>query len=120
MRQTKTPEGQSLVRELGSAVINFPLFIIEMVTSLLVLVISDIYIATLAIAGGTVGLATGEWEIGLATFFVLYSVSRVVNTVANAIGSAGQNVAMGINHGFVQHGNAIRIVAEHVTPEEGG
>lgn len=110
-RQTQAPEAQSLAHEVIDAMINFPMFLFEYTIGLIVMIISDVYIATLALAGGAVGLASNDWKIGLATFFVVYSFSRVVNTVANAVGTTGQNIGMAVNNGLVQHGHAVRLAA---------
>lgn len=114
MRETQAPQGESIATEAGKALVNLPLFLIELITSLAVCAISEIYVATFALTGVAVGIAS-DWKIGLAAFFVLYSVSRVINSVANAIGSAGQNVAITLGQGLVQHGYAIREAA-HPTP----
>lgn len=101
-RQTQFPEDKSLAHETLDAVINAPMFMGEYIVSLAATVISDIYLFTVFLAALTVGYAT-RWEIGLATFFVLYTLLRLVGNIANAIGVAGQSVAGATANGMAQH-----------------
>lgn len=122
MRQTKAPEGESIMEELGRAVVNFPLFLIEMVASLVAVTLSDTLVASFALTGAAVGFAAGSWIVGLAVFLTIYSVSRVVGLIANAVGSVGQSTVIGMNligQGLVQHGHAVRdAVNPYPTPDE--
>lgn len=120
MRQTKVPEGEkSIAAEAIDALVAAPLFAVELVVSILVCVISEIYVATFALTGVAVGFATESIPVGIASFMILYSLSRVLGTLANAVGASGQMVGGAIAQGLVQHGHAVRLATSpYPTPDE--
>jgi hypothetical protein len=69
-----------------AALKGLPKYIFEYTVGLLIAVVTDFHITTLALAGAFVGLARGSVLDGVATFFVIYSLLRIVGNLAEAVG----------------------------------
>lgn len=90
---TPTPEQPSLGENFVQTVVNFPKYAIEWVVGLIIAILSDLHITTLAVAGAFIGLVANSPEVGLAGFFVLYSLSRVVAFIGQGVAEAGIRVS---------------------------
>lgn len=81
----------NLIKAIGGLFTYVPSYIVSLLTA----VLSDVYLTTFALAGVAAGLAS-TWAVGVATFFVIYSVARVWGNHTNAIVQAGREVSGGI------------------------
>ena len=74
------------MQELKATVPKFPLYIINFIASLTAAILSDIVVTTISITAAVVGLTASSVLIGFSTFFVLYTVARLVSHIADTIG----------------------------------
>jgi hypothetical protein len=81
--------GEELIR----ALVGFPKFAIGWVVGLIVAIITDLHIATLAVTGILAGFVFHSALVGVFAFFVAYSASRIVSYIANAIGMGTNRLA---------------------------
>lgn len=86
----------SPLRQLFQAIIGFPAYLFGWTIGLLVAVLTDLHITTLAISGVLVGFARESVIDGFAAFFILYVLSRIFSNVADAIGVGLNNNARAI------------------------
>ena len=77
---------------LAKTVERFPLYIYEFVIQTLIAMMSDFTVTTLLLGSLALWLATNLWW-AIATFFLLFTIARTVNSIANAIGVTGQHLA---------------------------
>jgi len=91
-----------MMNKLGTTIVGFPKYIFEWTVGLIIAILSDLHITTLVVTGVAVGFAASSVLIGVATFFVAYSISRIV-----------AHIAEGFVHGFVQHGKAMQDVISY-------
>lgn len=82
MNEQQPGIGEALVR----AFVEFLPYALTYTVGLIVAILTDLHITTLAITGVLLGAYEGSILFGLAAFFVLYSISRVVGNVAESIG----------------------------------
>jgi hypothetical protein len=87
------PEQQSAWENLVRSVVGFPKYIVEWTVGLIVAILTDLHITTLAITAALGGVYYHNALLGLLLFFVLYSASRVAGVIANSIGFGLQGVA---------------------------
>lgn len=73
--------------------VNAPEYLFGWTWGLILTVLSDTTITTLAVTGALVGLLLDSILIGFVAFFVLYSLARLTIALANAIGSGLTNIA---------------------------
>jgi hypothetical protein len=78
MSQEEIPLGESLIR----AFVGFPKYIIQWIGGLIVAILTDLHITTLAVTAVAVGFAS-SLSVGIATFFVIYSLSRIIAIIAD-------------------------------------
>src|ERR1035437_7383677 len=71
---------------------ELPRYAFELLITLLTTILSDPIVTSWTIGCVCVALVTNTL-IALAVFFLLYTVIRTINTVANAIGITGQRLA---------------------------
>jgi len=88
MEPTQPSAWEHLVRSL----IGFPKYILEWTLGLIVAVLTDLHITTLAVTGAISGLYFGDVTLGFLLFFFLYTASRVASMVANSIGIGSQEI----------------------------
>lgn len=69
-----------------AAIKGLPKYAFEYTVGLLIAIVTDFIITTLALAGVSVGFATGSALDGVATFFIIYSVLRIIGNLAEAVG----------------------------------
>lgn len=91
MAPTLTP-----FKELINALLSFPAYFVGWTVGLLVAILTDLHVTTLAIAGVAIGVATSSFSTGIAAFFVLYVLSRIVANLADAVGHGLNNNARAI------------------------
>lgn len=97
----------NFIRAVGGLFTYLPSYVVSLLTA----VLSDVYMTTFAITGVAIGLAS-NWAVGLAAFFVIYSVARVWGNHTNAVALAGREVSGGVQAGAVQLGYAIQQAAQ--------
>jgi hypothetical protein len=85
-------------KELWDSLVYFPGYLIGWTVGLIVAILTDLHVTTLAIAGVAVGIATDSISNGFAAFFVLYVFSRVISNLADAIGYGLNNNARAITN----------------------
>lgn len=83
-------------KELWNSLVYFPGYFIGWTIGLIVAILTDLHVTTLAVAGLTVGIATDSVSNGFAAFFLLYVFSRVVANLADAVGHGLNNNARAI------------------------
>lgn len=83
----------------AAALKGLPKYVFEYTIGLLIAIVTDFHITTLALAGVAVGFARESVLDGVATFFVIYSVLRIVGNLAEAIGLSLRYIAN--THGSV-------------------
>jgi hypothetical protein len=93
MNEQQPGIGEAFVR----ACVQFPAYALTYTVGLVVAILTDLHITTLAIAGALLGVYQGSILFGLVAFFILYSISRVVGNVAESIG-----------YGLRYHANAVQ------------
>ena len=88
---TETPG--TIAKDLWQAIKHFPAYILGWTVGLIIAVLVDIHITTLAITGVLIGFAVDSALWGGISFLLLYILSRIVGNLANAIGNGLSNVA---------------------------
>lgn len=83
----------SVWENLVRTIIGFPKYLLEWTIGLVIAVLSDLHITTLALTGIVSGLALSSVLWGVVVFFGLYSLSRVVALLSNAVGFGFQGLA---------------------------
>lgn len=81
--------GEAFVR----ACVGFLPYALTYTVGLVVAILTDLHITTLAITAVLAGFYTGSILFGVLAFFLLYSASRVVGNIAEAIGFGLRNHA---------------------------
>lgn len=81
MSEEAPSTGEVFVRTL----VRFPKYIVEWTVGLIIAILSDLHITTLAVTGVAVGFAASSVLIGVAAFFVFYTLSRISSNVADGI-----------------------------------
>lgn len=84
---------QSATEQLVGTIIAFPKYAFGWVVGLVIAVLSDLHITTLAITGVLGGFVFGSALIGVFLFFVAYTISRVLSNIADGSVYAGNQVA---------------------------
>jgi len=80
-------ESRPTISEASAAALKgLPKYVFEYTIGLLIAIVSDFHITTLALAGTAVGFARGSVLDGVATFFVIYSALRIVGNLSEAVG----------------------------------
>jgi hypothetical protein len=82
MNEQQPGIGEALVR----ACVGFLPYALTYTVGLIVAILTDLHITTLAITGALLGVYTGSILFGVLAFFVLYTASRIMGNVAEAIG----------------------------------
>lgn len=102
-------EAKSEAHDLGHKVFDtlwgLAPFLIRYVVLMFVAVFTDPIIFSMFVGAVAVGFATNAL-VGVATFFILYTVARVVGNVADSIGFAGHSMT----NAAIQHVNGIGMV----------
>jgi hypothetical protein len=88
---------RSLKDDLAQALVDAPGHLIRYVGGLIVLLLGDYVIITLAIFAVLLGFAVGSWLIGAAAFYGGFFLMRLVGNIADAIGYLGSGVAGGLH-----------------------
>jgi predicted MFS family arabinose efflux permease len=90
------------------ALVQFPKYLVEWTVGLLIAILTDLHITTLAVTGVAVGFAASSVLIGVATFFVVYTLSRILSNVADGIAFGSRSIAASIQQhaSVVQQGQA--------------
>jgi fucose 4-O-acetylase-like acetyltransferase len=83
-------------REFLDALLQFPAYFVGWTVGLIVAILTDLHVTTLAVAGVATGVAAESLTIGVAAFFVLYVISRIVANLADAVGHGLNNNARAI------------------------
>jgi small-conductance mechanosensitive channel len=89
MSEEKSGAAEALVR----ALVRFPKYILEWTVGLIVAILSDLHITTLTVTGVAVGFAASSVLVGVAAFFVVYTLSRIISNVADGVVFGTRNVA---------------------------
>lgn len=84
---------QNVLKDFIKAAKGLPAYAVVWVFGLIALIFSDVTVTTLALVGVFVGLALGDVFWGFATFFIAYSVARLVANLSQAIGFGLRGVA---------------------------
>ncbi len=79
--------------DLVRSIVGLPKYVLGWTGGLVIAILSDLHMTTLAVTGVVAGFALDSWLWGVVAFFALYSLSRVVSTLANAIGFGAQGIA---------------------------
>lgn len=82
----------SVTQDFIHALFGAPRYLYGWFVGLLTVILSDFSVTALAVAGLSVGFATHSILIGIATFFVLYALARVVFSVASSIGQVADQL----------------------------
>lgn len=72
-------------------------YLVDYFFGLLAAIVSDVLTTAALIAAVFLGLAFANWWLAGAFFFTLYALFRVGISLANAIGSVGQNVGQALS-----------------------
>lgn len=107
----------SIAEELVQSVIGFPKFAIEWVIGLIIAILTDLHIASLAVTGLVAGFVFHSVLTGVFVFFLAYSISRIVSYVANAIGTGLGRLADATYKGAVYQPQPPIITVEEAPPE---
>jgi hypothetical protein len=95
----------------AAALKGLPKYVFEYTIGLLIAVVTDFHITTLALAGTFVGLARGSVLDGVATFFIIYSLLRIVGNLAEAVG-------INLRYFANTHGNVVSGLASTLDRQE--
>lgn len=79
--------------DLVRTIVGFPKYIWGWTLGLIVAILSDLHITTLAVTGVFAGIYGESVILGILVFFVTYSISRVLALTSNAVSYAGQSIA---------------------------
>lgn len=80
---------ENLVR----SIVGFPKYALEYTIGLIIAILTDLHITTLAITAVIGGFVFGSVLGAIFLFFIVYTLSRVASNTANAVGSAGNQIA---------------------------
>jgi hypothetical protein len=75
------------------AVVGFPKYILEWVIGLVVAILTDLHITTLAVTAILAGFYFSNPLLGVLIFFAIYSISRVASLTSNAVGFGAREIA---------------------------
>ena len=87
----------TLRQTLTRVIVGFPKYILEWSLGLLIVVLSDLHITTLAVTGLFIGLAASSVLVGIAAFLVAYTVSRIVYDLAEGFVVGTGQISRAIN-----------------------
>jgi hypothetical protein len=88
---------RSMKDDLAQALVDAPGHLIRYVGGLIVLLLGDYVIITLAIFSVLLGFAVGSALIGATAFYAGFFLLRLVGNIADAIGYLGQGVGSGLH-----------------------
>lgn len=92
-----------MIKQVGEVLKAFPKYILGWVVGLIAAILSDLHITTLAVSGIAVGIASHSIAIGVAAFFVLYSVSRIASYVSDSIGFGTRAISISLSSAADQY-----------------
>lgn len=70
--------------QLADALVHFPAYVISWTIGLLIIILSDVTVTTVALLGVFVGFATDDVFWGLSAFTIAYVALRAVGILADA------------------------------------
>lgn len=114
------PEQPSLWEDLVRAIVGFPKYIFGWTVGLVIAVLTDLHITALAVTAALAGVYGTSVLLGVLVFFAIYSLSRVANLTANAIGFGAREIAgstfnAGQAVANAQGGNTITVTTQEDT-----
>lgn len=83
-------------REILTALRWFPKYVYEYIAGLVLVILTDVHITTIAITSVILGVVVSDILLGFLTFFVFYTISRIASNIANAIGVGFINLGRSI------------------------
>lgn len=110
-------EQPSLWEDLVRAIVGFPKYILGWTVGLIIAALTDLHITALAVTATLAGVFGGSILLGVLVFFAIYSISRVANLTANAIGFGAREIAgatsqAGYTVANAHGGNTITVTTE--------
>jgi hypothetical protein len=90
-------EQPSITELVVRALVRFPKYLLEWTVGLLIAVLTDLHITTLAVTAVVVGFAASSVLIGVAAFFAAYTLSRIASNVADGVVFGSRSVAAAIS-----------------------